>query len=256
MGLEAQDRPYGSHSQRLKRFSLSLTRLSISGPAQTVSWSDLDGPIFGRKAMANLVCVLKSRDITANKGVDGQTYGFSSSPVWMWELDYKESWVPENWWFWTVVLEKTLESPLDCKEIQPVHPRENQSWIFTGRTDAKAETPILWPPDAKSRLIGEDLMLGEIEGKSRRGRQRMRWSDSITDSTDMNLSKAWEIVGDRGAAVHGVTKSWTQPGIWTTTATPWLGTSDWHIGGRSSDLQEMRKREFRLSGDTWSWPGV
>ena len=156
-GVGGSGRPYRLYSQGLKQSSLSsLTHLSISGPAQTVSWSDLDGPLFGRKAMTNLVCVLKSRDITASKGVYGQSYGFSSSPVRMWELDYKESWVPENWWFWTVVLEKTLESPLDCKEIQPVNPRENQSWIFIGRTDAKAETPILWPPDAKSRLIGED----------------------------------------------------------------------------------------------------
>ena len=85
-----------------------------------------------------------------------QGYGFSSSYVWMWELDYKESWAPKNWCFWTAVLEKTLESPLDCKEIQPVHPKGNQSWIFIRRTDAEAETPILWPPDAKSWLIGKD----------------------------------------------------------------------------------------------------
>ena len=84
------------------------------------------------------------------------TDGFSSSPVLMWELDYKESWAPKNWCLWTVVLEKTLESPLDCKEIQPVHPKVNQSWVFIGRTDVEAETPILWPPDAKSWLIGKD----------------------------------------------------------------------------------------------------
>ena len=88
-------------------------------------------------------------------------YGFSSCHVWMWELDYKESWVPKNWCFWTVVLEKTLESPLDCKEIQPVHPKWNQSWIFIGRTDAEAETPILWPPGAKCRLIGKDPDAGK-----------------------------------------------------------------------------------------------
>ena len=90
--------------------------------------------------------------------------------VLMWELDYKESWVPENWFFWTMLLEKTLESPVDWKEIQPVHPKWNQSWIFIGRTDAEAETPILWPPDAKSRLIEKTLMLGKIEGKRRRWR--------------------------------------------------------------------------------------
>ena len=90
----------------------------------------------------------------ANKGPSSQSYGFSSSHVWMWELDYKESWVLENWYFWTVVLEKTIESPLDCKEIQPVHPKWDQYWIFIGRTDA--ETPILWPPDAKNWLTGKD----------------------------------------------------------------------------------------------------
>ena len=105
--------------------------------------------LLGRKVMTNLDSILKSRDITlTNKGLSSQSYGFSSSHVWMWELDYKESWAPKNWCFWTVVLEKTLESPLDCKEIQPVHPKGNQSWIFIGRIDAEAETPILWPPDA------------------------------------------------------------------------------------------------------------
>ena len=91
----------------------------------------------------------------ANKGPSSQGYGFSNSHVWMWELDYKESWAPKNWCFWTVVLEKTLESPLESKEIQPVHPKGNQSWIFIGRTDAKAETPILWPPDVKNWFIWE-----------------------------------------------------------------------------------------------------
>ena len=101
--------------------------------------------------MTNLDSILKSRDIT-DKGLSSQSYGFSSSHVWMWQLDYKESWAPKNWCFWTVVLEKTPESPLDCKEIQPVHPKGNQSWIFIGRTDAEAETPILWPPDTKNQL--------------------------------------------------------------------------------------------------------
>ena len=95
----------------------------------------------------------------ANKGPSSQSYGFSSSHVWMWELDYKESWALKNWCFWTVELEKTLESPLDCKEIQPVHPEGNQSWIFIGRTDA--ETPILWPPDAKNWLIWKDPDAGK-----------------------------------------------------------------------------------------------
>ena len=100
--------------------------------------------------------IQKQRHYFVNKGPSSQGYGFSSGHVWMWELDYKESWVLKNWCFWTVVLEKILESPLDCKEIQPVHPKENQSWMFIGRTDVEAETPILWPPDAKSWLIWKD----------------------------------------------------------------------------------------------------
>ena len=98
-----------------------------------------------------------------------QSYGFSSSHVWMWELDYKESWVLKNWYFWTVVLEKTLESPLDCKEIQPVHPKGNQSWIFIGRTDAEAETPILWPPDVKNWLIWKDPDAGKDWRREEKG---------------------------------------------------------------------------------------
>ena len=112
--------------------------------------------------MTNLDSILRSRDITLPiKGSSSQIYGFLSSYVWMWELDYKESWVPKNWCFWTAVLEKTLESPLDCKKIQAVHPKGDQSWIFTGRTDVEAETPILWPPDVKNWLIGKDPDAGK-----------------------------------------------------------------------------------------------
>ena len=118
--------------------------------------------LLGRKAMTNLDSILKSRDIYfANKGPSNQSYGFSSSHIWMWELDYKESWALKNWCFWTVVLEKTLESLLDCKEIQPVHPKGNQSWIFIGRTEAEAETLILWPPNAKNWLIWKDPDAGK-----------------------------------------------------------------------------------------------
>ena len=105
----------------------------------------------------------------ANKGPSGQGYGFPSGHVWMWELDCEESWVPKNWWFWTVVLEKTLESPLDCKEIQPVHPKGGQSWVFSGRTDAEAETTILWPPYVKSWLIGKDPDAGRDWGQEEKG---------------------------------------------------------------------------------------
>ena len=119
--------------------------------------------LFGRKVMTNLDSILKSRErhYFVNKGLSSQGNGFSSSHVWIWELYYKERSVPKNLCFWTVVLEKTLESPLDCKEIHPVHPKGNQSWIFIGRTDAEAETPIFWPPDAKSWHIWKDPDAGK-----------------------------------------------------------------------------------------------
>ena len=126
---------------------------------------------LGRKVMANLDSILKSRDITLSTKVHlVKAMIFSSGHVWMWELDCEESWAPKNWCFWTVVLEKTLESPLDCKEIQPVHRKGDQSWVFIGRTDVEAETPILWPPDAKSWLLWKDPDAGKDWGQGEKGK--------------------------------------------------------------------------------------
>ena len=128
------------------------------------------GLLLGRKVMTNLDSIIeKQRHYFANKGPSSPGYGFSSGHVWMWELDCEESWAPKNWCFWTVVLEKTLESPLDCKVIEPVHPKGDQPWVFFGRTDAKAETPVLWPPCVKSWLIGKDSDAGRDWGQEEKG---------------------------------------------------------------------------------------
>ena len=165
------------------KFNIQKTKIMASGPI--TSWQ-IDGEtvadflgskitadgdcsheikrclFLGRKVVTNLDSILQSRDITLfNKGPSSQGYGFSSSHVWMWELDYKESWALKNWCFWTVVLEKTFESSLDCEEIQPVHPERDQSWVLIGRTDAEAKTPILWPPDMKNWLIWKDPDAGK-----------------------------------------------------------------------------------------------
>ena len=167
--------------------------------------------------------IKKQRHYFANKGPSSQGYGFSSSHVWMWELDCRKSWALKNQCFWTVVLEKTLESPLDCKEIQPVNPTGNQSWIFIGRTDAETEAPILWPPDAKNQLIGKDPDAGKDWRQDEKGTAEYKVLSSyiyvyITDSVDMSLSKVQEFVIDKEAwhaAVHGVTASRTWQSDWT-----------------------------------------
>ena len=143
--------------------------------------------------------IIKQKHHFADKGLYSQSYDFSSTHVQMWELDHKEGWVPKNWCFWTVVLEKTLESPSDFKESKSVHPKGNQSWIFIGRTDAEAETPKLWPLDVKRWLIGKDPDAGKDWRQKRREKQRITWLDGFIDSMDMNLSKFQEIVEDRGA---------------------------------------------------------
>ena len=166
--------------------------------------------------------VKKQRHYFANKGLSSQSYGFSSGRVWMWQLDHKEGRAPKNWCFWIVVLEKILESPLNCKEIKPVNPKGNQSWLFTGRTDAEAETPILWPPDVKNWHIEKDPD----------ARKDWRWEEKGMTKDEMvgrhhqldglnlilNLSKLRELVTDREAwcaAVYGVPKSQTWLRNWT-----------------------------------------
>ena len=168
--------------------------------------------------MTNLDSIFKKQGhYFANKSSQG--YSFSSSHVWMWELDYKESWAPKNWCFWTVVLEKTLESPLDCKEIQPAHPKEDQSWVFTEGTDVEAEMPILWPPHAKSWLIGKDPDDGKDWGQEEKGMKEdemVGWSHRLsghgfgwTPGVSVMDREAWR------AAVQGVAKSWIRLSDWT-----------------------------------------
>ena len=162
--------------------------------------------------------IKKQRHYFANKGLSSQSYGFSSRHVWMWELDYKENWEPKNWCFWTVILEKTLESPLDCKEVKPVNPKGNQPWIFIGRTDAEAETPILWPPGVKNRLTGRPWCWERLKaGGEGDDRGRDSWMASPTQWTWVWVnSRSWWWTGRPGCNSWGSKESDTTEQLnWT-----------------------------------------
>ena len=181
--------------------------------------------LLGRKAMTNLDNVLKSRDIILLTKVHiVKAMVFPSSHRWMWELDYKEGWAPKNWCFQSMVLEKTLESALDSKEIKPVNPKGNQPWIFIGRNEAEAEAPILQPPNVKSLFTGKDPDAGKDWGQEKKEMTENEMVGWSTDSMDMSRSKLQEMVEDREAwraVIHVVTKNRRWLSNWTTTTTTW-----------------------------------
>ena len=188
--------------------------------------------------------IKKQRYYFANKGPSSQSYGFSSSHVWMWELDHKESWVLKNWCFWTAVLEKTLEGPLDYKEVKPVHPKGNQPWIFTGRTDAEAEVPILRPPDAKNRVIGKIADAGKDWRQEEKGtiEEEMDELDGITNSIDMSLCKLQGLVMEGNLACCSL---WGLKELERTERLIWTEFICYEAGGNSkheSPIQETVQR--------------
>ena len=188
----------------------------IFGGSKTAADGDLELTPWKKSYDQPRPHIKKQRHYFTNKGPSSQGYGFSSGHVWMWELDYKESWAPKNWCFWTVVLEETLESSFDCKEIQPVHPRGNPSWIFMGRTDPKAEIPILWPPDSKNWLIWKDSDTGKD------------WRQEDKGMTED------EMVGQQSMT------QWT----WV-----WVSSRNWQWTGRPGVLQSMGSQRV---GHDWA----